>query len=79
MYGQQTMIDSLGERVVAEAQRDMFASLVRNDLASLNAVQSGQFISNFLYDATQLRDAITRGVAAAVLETLTLLGLTMPS
>ena len=75
MYGQQTMIDSLGERVVAEAQRDMFASLVHDDLARLNAVHSGQFVSNFLYDATQLRDAITRGVAAAVLETLTLIGL----
>jgi ATP-binding cassette, subfamily B, bacterial MsbA len=74
-YGQQTLIESLGERVVAASQRDMFASLVRNDLASLNAVHSGQFISNFLYDATQLRDAITKGVAAAVLELLTLLGL----
>jgi subfamily B ATP-binding cassette protein MsbA len=75
MYGQQTMIDSLGERVVAEAQRDMFASLVHDDLAQLNAVHSGKFVSNFLYDATQLRDAITRGVAAAVLELLTLIGL----
>jgi subfamily B ATP-binding cassette protein MsbA len=74
-YGQQTLIESLGERVVAASQRDMFASLVGNDLASLNAVHSGQFISNFLYDATQLRDAITKGVAAAVLELLTLVGL----
>jgi len=75
MYGQQTMIDSLGERVVADAQRDMFGSLVHDDLAQLNAVHSGKFVSNFLYDATQLRDAITRGVAAAVLELLTLIGL----
>jgi len=75
MYGQQTLIDSLGEQVVAEVQRDMFASLVHDDLARLNAVHSGKFISNFLYDATQLRDAITRGVAAAVLELLTLIGL----
>jgi ATP-binding cassette, subfamily B, bacterial MsbA len=74
-YGQQTLIESLGERVVAASQRDMFASLVRNDLAKVNAVHSGQFVSNFLYDATQLRDAITKGVAAAVLELLTLAGL----
>jgi subfamily B ATP-binding cassette protein MsbA len=75
MYGQQTMIESLGEQVVASVQRDMFASLVHDDLAQLNAVHSGKFISNFLYDATQLRDAITRGVAASVLELLTLIGL----
>jgi len=75
MYGQQTMIDSLGERVVASTQRDMFASLVHDDLARLNAVHSGKFVSNFLYDAMQLRDAITRGVAASVLELLTLIGL----
>src|SRR3569832_1764871 len=75
IYGQQTMIVSLGEQVVASVQRDMFASLVHDDLAQLNAVHSGKFISNFLYDATQLRDAITRGVAASVLELLTLIGL----
>jgi subfamily B ATP-binding cassette protein MsbA len=74
-YGQQTMIESLGERVVAATQRDMFASLVRNDLASLNATHSGQFVSNFLYDATQLRDAITKGLVASVMEALTLIGL----
>ncbi len=74
-YGQQSLLESLGERVVAASQRDMFASLMRTDLASLNAVHSGQFVSNFLYDATLLRDAITKGLAAAVLEMLTLIGL----
>jgi len=34
----------------------------------LNAVHSGQFVSNFLYDATLMRDAITQGVAAIFLE-----------
>jgi ATP-binding cassette, subfamily B, bacterial MsbA len=74
-FGSQSLLDSLGERVVAAAQRDMFRSLLGSDLASLNAVHSGQFVSNFLYDATLLRDAITKGVAAAVLEFLTLIGL----
>jgi subfamily B ATP-binding cassette protein MsbA len=68
-YGQQSIIDSIGERVVTFAQRDMFDRLIRRDLASLNAVHSGQFVSTMLYDATQMRDAITRGVAAIGLET----------
>ncbi|HTP75824.1 MAG TPA: ABC transporter ATP-binding protein [Rhizomicrobium sp.] len=67
-YGQQTLIDSIGERVVTAAQRDMFDHLIRRDLASLNAVHSSQFVSTMLYDATLMRDAITRGVAAIGLE-----------
>jgi subfamily B ATP-binding cassette protein MsbA len=68
-FGQQTLIDSVGERVVTAAQRDMFDRLIRRDLASLNAVHSSQFVSTMLYDATLMRDAITRGVAAIGLET----------
>ena len=62
-YGQQTLIDTVGERVVRATQRDMFDGLIRRDLASLNAVHSGQFVSTMLYDATLMRDAITRGAA----------------
>jgi subfamily B ATP-binding cassette protein MsbA len=67
------MIDSLGEKAVAKAQGDMFGRLIRRDLADLNAVHSGQFVSNFLYDATLMRDAITQGVAAIFLELVQLL------
>ncbi len=62
------LIDSLGEKAVAKAQADMFGRLIRRDLADLNAVHSGQFVSNFLYDATLMRDALTQGVAAIFLE-----------
>lgn len=67
-YSQQTLIDTVGERVVASTQRDMFDHLIRRDLASLNAVHSSQFVSTMLYDATLMRDAITRGAAAFGLE-----------
>ncbi|HVV26833.1 MAG TPA: ABC transporter ATP-binding protein [Rhizomicrobium sp.] len=65
-------LDSLAERVAAHAQRDMFARLVRRDLADLNAVHSGQFVSGFLYDATLMRDALTQGMAAIFLEAVQL-------
>jgi subfamily B ATP-binding cassette protein MsbA len=66
------MVDSLGERTVAAAQRDMFGRLIRRDLADLNAVHSGQFVSNFLYDATLMRDGLTQGIAAVFLEAVQL-------
>ncbi len=72
---QQSRVDALGERVVTAAQHDMFDSLVRRDLAQLNALHSGSFVSNFLYDATLMRDAIAKGVAAVWLESITLIAL----
>ena len=66
-------IDTVGEKSVATAQRDMFSRLIRRDLADLNAIHSGQFVSNFLYDATLMRDAITQGVAAVFLESVSLI------
>ena len=65
-------IDSVGEKCAALAQRDMFARLINRDLADLNAVHSGQFVSGFVYDATLMRDAITQGVAAIFLESVSL-------
>ncbi len=72
-FGGKTLIDSLAERIVADCQRDMFGSLVRRDLAALNAIHSGQFVSNFLYDATLMRDAIGQGIAAFAIEFVSLL------
>ncbi len=53
----------------------MFTRLINRDLADLNAVHSGQFVANFLYDATLMRDAITQGVAAIFLESVSLVAL----
>jgi subfamily B ATP-binding cassette protein MsbA len=74
-YLQQSLIETVGERVVNAAQRDMFDSLIQRDLTSLNSVHSGQFISNFLYDATLMRDAITRGVAGVALQLVSVIAL----
>jgi len=70
-FGRMTL-DSLGEKTVAAAQRDMFSRLIQRDLADLNAVHSGQFVSNFLYDATLMRDGLTQGLAAIFLEAVQL-------
>jgi len=70
-FGRMTL-DSLGEKTVASAQREMFSRLIHRDLADLNAVHSGQFVSNFLYDATLMRDGLTQGMAAIFLEAVQL-------
>src|ERR1700754_1439442 len=42
-FGQKSLNDTVAERVIAGTQRDMFDSLMARDLASLNAVHSGQY------------------------------------
>ena len=74
-FGQKVLIDTIGERVIAQAQRDMFDSLMARDLASLNAFHSGQFLSGFLFDANLMRDAVGQGVSALGLQLLMLVGL----
>ncbi|MEJ0026155.1 MAG: ABC transporter ATP-binding protein [Rhizomicrobium sp.] len=74
-YVQQSMMDSVGERAVAATQRDMLWSIVHQDIGSLATVHSAQFVSNFIYDATLMRDAIVRGVAGIGLEFISLIAL----
>ncbi|HEY4115245.1 MAG TPA: ABC transporter ATP-binding protein [Rhizomicrobium sp.] len=72
-FGEQYFTNSTAERIVAAVQRDMFRSQVRLDLGSMNAIHSGEMISKFLYDATLLRNSITRGVAGLGKEVVTLI------
>jgi subfamily B ATP-binding cassette protein MsbA len=71
-YGESALSNSIGQRVIADIQRDMVRSMVAFDIAKLNLVHSGQFISNFLYDATLLRDAVTKGISGLAKEFLSL-------
>jgi len=72
-FGETALTNMVGQRIVADTQRDMVRSLIGLDLQRLNLVHSGQFISNFLYDATLLRDAVTKGIAGLAKELLSLI------
>jgi len=74
-FGQKVLLDTVGERVIAGAQRDMFDALMARDLASLNSVHSGQYVSSFLFDANLMRDAVAQGVSAVALQALLLIAL----
>jgi subfamily B ATP-binding cassette protein MsbA len=72
-YGEGVFTNAVGQGIVADTQRDMFGNLMASDLARLNAVHSGEFVSNFIYDATMLREAVTRGVTGLGREALSLI------
>jgi subfamily B ATP-binding cassette protein MsbA len=74
-FGEQSLTNTIAERMSAEIQRDMFTSQIKLDIGGLNAVHSSDMISKFLYDTTLLRNAITRGILAMGREILTLIAM----
>ena len=74
-FGEQSITNSVAERVGADVQRDMFRNQIRLDIGGLNAVHSSDMISKFLYDTSLLRNAISRGVLAMGREVLTLIAM----
>ena len=74
-FGEQSLTNTIAERMSADIQRDMFRSQIRLDLGGLNAVHSSDMISKFLYDTALLRNAITRGILAMGREILTLIAM----
>jgi subfamily B ATP-binding cassette protein MsbA len=74
-FGEQSITNTIAERISADVQRDMFRSQIRLDIGGLNAVHSSEMISKFLYDTTLLRNAITRGLLGMGREVLTLIAM----
>ncbi|MDO9335705.1 MAG: ABC transporter transmembrane domain-containing protein [Caulobacter sp.] len=59
---QSAMVNSIGHGIVGDIQVELFARMVRADLARLRATHSGAFVSQVLYDAGLMREATTTGV-----------------
>jgi ATP-binding cassette, subfamily B, bacterial MsbA len=59
---QSYLINSIGHGIVGDIQVQLFARMVRADLARLRATHSGSFVSQVLYDAGLMREASTTGV-----------------
>jgi subfamily B ATP-binding cassette protein MsbA len=72
-FGDTVVSANVGQYIVADIQRDMVTSISAFDLERLNSVHSGHLVSNLLYDAHLVRDAVVRGIAGIAKEGLSLL------
>jgi subfamily B ATP-binding cassette protein MsbA len=70
-YGQAVMMTTVGQRVVADIQRALFARLMRADLAFFHANPTGTLVARFTYDAQVLRSAATNVLAGLGKEAVT--------
>ncbi|MDC7677744.1 ABC transporter ATP-binding protein [Asticcacaulis machinosus] len=60
--GQVTLVNRIGHQLVGHIQSQLFANLIRADLARLQKAHSGQYLSSVLFDAGLMREATTNGV-----------------
>ncbi|MGB0919921.1 MAG: ABC transporter ATP-binding protein [Alphaproteobacteria bacterium] len=75
-YGQTILISFVGERVMADTQRNLFQKLVTSDLGWLHGTHTGKLISSFLYDVGLMRQAVSRAVASMLGDGLKVIALT---
>src|SRR6185312_10874157 len=71
---QSSLINRIGNGIVADIQRQLFGKLVRADLAHLKTQHSGAYVSSVLYDAGLTREAATNGVINYTQNFLTTVG-----
>ena len=76
-YLSNVILNYVGQRSTSNLQRDLFARLVRGDLAYVSQQHSGAYISIFMTDAIRLRDSIKWSFVALVRHTLTIIALTI--
>ena len=69
---QAMIVNRIGNGIVGDVQLELFAKLVRADLARLRARHSGGFVASVLYDSGLIREAATTGVVNIVQNALTL-------
>jgi len=73
--GQANLVNRMGHGVVGEIQGQLFARMIRADLARLRAQHSGGFVSSVLFDANLVREAFTVGTVNYTQHALTLVAL----
>jgi subfamily B ATP-binding cassette protein MsbA len=74
-YASNVIMNFVGQGSTANLQRDLFARLMRGDLAYVSTQHSGAYISIFMNDATRLRDTVSGTVIAFARHLLTIVAL----
>jgi subfamily B ATP-binding cassette protein MsbA len=74
-YFQSVLMTEIGQRIVADIQRGLFARLMRADLAYFHANPTGTLVSRFINDANLLRQASSTVLVGLGKDALTVMAL----
>ncbi len=72
-YGEAVLMNRVGQRVIADVQKALFARMMRADLAYFHANPTGTLISRFTSDAALLRSAAANVLGAIGKDALTVI------
>lgn len=72
-YGHTVLMSRMGQRIVSDIKRDMFAHLVNADLSYFHGQKSGQLLSRFISDTAMIRTAVTESMTGLGKNSMTLL------
>jgi ATP-binding cassette subfamily B protein len=64
--GRYYLVITLGERIVADLRRDLFAHLMRLSQAFFDAARSGEIVSRLTADTTQIKAAVGASISIAL-------------
>jgi len=71
-YGQELLMNFVGQRIIANIQVRMYAHLIRADLAFFHGTSTGTLISRFTHDLQLLRVGVANALTGMVKDSLTL-------
>ena len=70
-YGQSMLMTRVGQRILSQLQTELFAHLMRADLAFFHDTPTGGLISRFTSDVWLMRNAVTQSLTGMVKDSLT--------
>jgi ATP-binding cassette subfamily B protein len=70
-------VSLLGERVIADLRRDLYAHLMRLDMAFFERTRAGELVSRLSADTELLRTVVASSMSIALRSTITVLGATV--
>ena len=74
-YGQDVMMNYIGQRIIADTQIRMFDKIMRADMGWLNRVHTGHLIARLLNDVAMLRESVSRAITGIARDALKVVAL----
>ena len=74
-YGQNVLMSKVGMRIIADAQKRLYAHLSRMDLGFFHGNPSGTLVSRFTVDINQIRNVVSNALTSLGKDFMTLVAL----
>ncbi|MBK8908725.1 MAG: ATP-binding cassette domain-containing protein [Rhodospirillales bacterium] len=72
-YAQEVLVGHVGQRVITDTQKRLFAHLMGADMALFQERNSGALVSHFTYDTNAMRNAVSNALVAVGRDSLSVI------